>query len=84
MSSPISRRRVTEMFFCSKTCLKASTSRSLTPVSPRSGTLLSGIRFTWHCMPRSLPASSAACSGAAFTPCTSAYSKITRRPVFSI
>ena len=46
--------------------------------------LLSGIRLTWHCMPRSLPASSTACAGSAFTPCTSAYSKITRRPVFSM
>ena len=84
MSSPISRLRVTETPSASNSRRNASTSRSLTPFSPRSLTLLSGIRLTWHYMPRMREANSRACAGDAFTPCTSAYSKITRRPVFSM
>ena len=49
----------------------------------RSLTSLSGIRLTWQFSPRSRAASSSACESAQLTPRISAYSTITRRPVFS-
>ena len=81
MSTPFSTRTV-----ALTPCARSARSKASTRVRRERGVAgfevgLTGMRLTWHDRPRSLAANARACSGESFTPSTSAYSMLNRRPV---